>query len=121
MFITDTVDAIYPPDGWSPAALLDRLASVFGGSHDSPSPLRLSPRLNPSPLPLAAPGSSRRVGLKSPGRRPVLDGVRRIETAEPLERWFSHVSLANYEAVYQGGSVDWAAVENDLECDIFDG
>ena len=28
MFVTDTVDAIYPPDQWFPEALLDQLAEV---------------------------------------------------------------------------------------------
>jgi len=28
MFITDTVDAVYPPEEWRPAALLDRLSEV---------------------------------------------------------------------------------------------
>jgi hypothetical protein len=28
VFITDTVDAIYRPDGWSPDAMMDRLAEV---------------------------------------------------------------------------------------------
>jgi hypothetical protein len=28
MFITDTVDAVYHPDEWSPEALMDKLAEV---------------------------------------------------------------------------------------------
>ena len=28
VFVTDTVDAIYRPDGWSPEAIMDRLAEV---------------------------------------------------------------------------------------------
>ncbi len=30
IFITDTVDAVYRPDQWSPAAMLDRLAEIVG-------------------------------------------------------------------------------------------
>lgn len=30
MFITDTVDAVYHPDNWSPIAMIDRLAEVVG-------------------------------------------------------------------------------------------
>ena len=30
IFITDTVDAIYKPENWTPAALLDRLSDVAG-------------------------------------------------------------------------------------------
>ena len=28
VFITDTVDAVYRPDNWSPDAMMDRLAEV---------------------------------------------------------------------------------------------
>lgn len=30
IFITDTVDAIYRPDNWSPEAMMDQLADVTG-------------------------------------------------------------------------------------------
>jgi protein dopey len=29
MFVTDTVDAIYRPDGWAPEALMDQLADII--------------------------------------------------------------------------------------------
>jgi len=28
VFVTDTVDAVYRPDNWSPEAIMDRLAEV---------------------------------------------------------------------------------------------
>ena len=28
VFVTDTVDAVYRPDNWSPEAMMDRLAEV---------------------------------------------------------------------------------------------
>lgn len=132
MFITDTVDAIYPPDQWSPAALLDRLSLVLGMGGDHPTP---SPRDSPDaarvglslglPNPTNGKKASRNGkgagGGKGRGRKPLLSGVRRIDDAGPLERWFTKVSWANYEALYRGGGVDWAAVENGLEADLFDG
>lgn len=123
MFITDTVDAIYPPDQWSPAALLDRLSLVLGvGGGDVPSP-RVSPEAARGSF-LSLPGG-KRVGKKggrgSGGRKPLLSGVRRIDDAGPLEKWFTKVSWANYEALYRGGGIDWRAVEEGLEADLFDG
>lgn len=126
MFITDTVDAIYPPDQWSPAALLDRLSLVLGMGGDHPSP---SPRDSPDAarglslgLPSTANGKkAKAAGGKGRGRKPLLSGVRRIDDAGPLERWFTKVSWANYEALYRGGGIDWAAVEEGLEADLFDG
>ena len=32
VFVTDTVDAVYRPDSWSPEAMLDRLAEVATGA-----------------------------------------------------------------------------------------
>jgi len=32
MFVTDTVDAIYPPDHWSPQAIMDRIGEVLSNS-----------------------------------------------------------------------------------------
>ena len=33
VFVTDTVDAVYRPDNWSPDAVMDRLAEVATGAH----------------------------------------------------------------------------------------
>ncbi|GAA98597.1 hypothetical protein E5Q_05284 [Mixia osmundae IAM 14324] len=33
MFVTDTVDAIYPPDGWQPRSIMDRLADIVRDRH----------------------------------------------------------------------------------------
>lgn len=42
MFLTDTMDAIYPPESWSPQAVLDRL-SVILTEHQTRT--AVSPRL----------------------------------------------------------------------------
>ena len=33
VFVTDTVDAVYRPDNWSPDAVMDRLAEVATSAH----------------------------------------------------------------------------------------
>jgi len=55
------------------------------------------------------------------GRKPLLNKIHKIDSIRPLERFFSKISVMNYEACYAGGGVDWDAVELDLECDLFDG
>ena len=35
MFVTDTVDAVYRPDEWTPESLMDRLAEVVGDLPDT--------------------------------------------------------------------------------------
>ncbi|CAL1694342.1 unnamed protein product [Somion occarium] len=111
IFITDTVDAIYRPDDWSPAALLDRLAEVVGdlpAAEDSKAVDQI-----PAPTPLVE---------NRPSRRPMLQSVRQIDSIRDLVHFFSHASIASYESVYQsGGNVDWDAVEQTLLEDMFDG
>ena len=41
IFVTDTVDAIYRPDAWSPEALLDQLAEIVGNLATSESSVRI--------------------------------------------------------------------------------
>ncbi|KAI0783393.1 Dopey, N-terminal-domain-containing protein [Abortiporus biennis] len=112
IFITDTVDAVYRPDEWSPVALLDQLAEVVGdlpvGEADGKHALHGMPTA-PSIDPPAA-------------RQPMLQGVRQIDSIRDLVPFFSHVSIATYESVYScGGNVDWEAVERGLLEDMFDG
>lgn len=108
MFVTDTVDAMYPPDGWRPQAIMDRLGEILVDPHHLHEPAH--------PTPLALPSS-----LGVVPRRPLLT-IRRIDTIAALEPFFSTVSLSAYESVYNsGGTVDWEAVERGLEGDLFDG
>ena len=55
-------------------------------------------------------------------RRPMLHGLRHIDSIRDLVPFFSHVSLASFESVYaSGGNVDWEAVESGLMEDMFEG
>ncbi|WAQ81113.1 hypothetical protein PtA15_1A451 [Puccinia triticina] len=144
MFITDTIDAMYPPDSWYPHAIIDRIAEglreslanqLSDGRRDSPSPPPLSsPRFVRLMTPSLSRNSSFSVrppntprdfisphGSQNDGRKPLLNRIKKIENIRPLERFFSKISMMNYEACYAGGGVDWDSVELDLECDLFDG
>lgn len=118
MFVTDTVDAIYPPDNWLPQAIMDRLGELIHNPYKSID----TPPIYQSPNPAASPATSARPGAsKLGGRRPLL-ATRRIDSIGELEPFFSGVSLAAYESVYNaGGKIDTACVERMLERDIFDG
>lgn len=55
-------------------------------------------------------------------RRPLLNGVRQIDSIRDLSIFFSNVSIASYESVYaSGGNVDWEAIEKGIMDDLFDG
>lgn len=114
MFVTDTVDAVYPPDVWLPQAIMDRVGEILIDPHSSLPPSTMH-TFSPSDL------ASTAVAKLSHGRRPLLT-TRRIESMADLEPFFSRVSLSSYEAVYNsGGKVDWEAVERGLEREIFEG
>ncbi|CDO73123.1 hypothetical protein BN946_scf185007.g177 [Trametes cinnabarina] len=111
IFITDTVDAIYRPDGWFPAALLDRLAEVVGAlpSTESGAPRSAAQAQTPS-VP------------NRPMRRPLLQFMRQIDSIRDLVPFFSTASISSYESVYHsGGLIDWQAVEQSLLEDLFEG
>lgn len=61
--------------------------------------------------------------LRRPSIKPLLSRLRqsKITSLAALEPFFSRASLANYEAVYSLGNVDWPAVEKSLEADLFEG
>lgn len=55
-------------------------------------------------------------------RKPLLNGVRQIESIRELIPFFSNVSVSSYESMYaSGGNVDWEAVEKGIMDDLFDG
>ncbi|GAA5884793.1 hypothetical protein JCM16303_007269 [Sporobolomyces ruberrimus] len=120
MFVTDTVDAIYPPDAWLPQAIMDRLGEILSDPHHAST----APTL-PANFTSADPsqGDPVAMGGSHPptARRPLLS-ARRLATIIDLEPFFATVSLAAYESVYNSGNrIDWTAVESLLERDIFEG
>lgn len=111
MFVTDTVDAMYPPDGWSPQAIIDRLGEVMASSVVTPS------GSTASATPIAPGHMDGHVSARVPFIR-----TKRIDRLSSLEPFFTKVSLANYEAIYNAGTkIDRAEVERQIVLDIFDG
>lgn len=127
MFITDTVDAVYPPESWSPQATMDRLGEIVSQRLDLNKVGSATPRIS---LSAATAGFTPAAGTAGSARRtdkllsrPLLGGVRqsKVSSLSQLEPFFSRASLSNYEAVYALGGVDWPSVERSLELDLFEG
>ncbi|KAI1794036.1 Dopey, N-terminal-domain-containing protein [Ganoderma leucocontextum] len=111
IFITDTVDAVYRLDDWSPEALLDQLSEVIGALPIPESDPR--PPVSHLPTPSAP---ARQM------RRPLLESFRQIDSVRDLVPFFSAASISSYESVYNsGGVIDWPAVERSLLEDLFEG
>lgn len=145
IFITDTVDAVFPPDGWTPQAVLDRLGEVVNerkrkaslvASATTPRPSTPStPRKRTVTLPNHTPspstGSIATVtaattttgGRAGGSRRPMLNEVRQgsIKSLDELERFFARISLSAYESVYASSIVDFEALESSIDADLFEG
>jgi hypothetical protein len=105
MFVTDTTDAGYPPEDSEPEALLDRLSEVLtehshGTQQDSDMP---DEEECPSRL-----------------RKPRLAGMRNLTSLRQLRSFFARASIDTFEGVYEGWSVDWKAVEEGFESEIFE-
>jgi len=110
MFITDTVDAIYPPDGWRPEALLDKASEVVNS-------LPTRGMLNEGKTPISFTSSK-----ENARRRPLLRGTDVVSSVYDLGPFLSHASLASYESLYATcGQIDWEAVEGSVLNDIFSG
>ncbi|KAF8753997.1 Dopey, N-terminal [Rhizoctonia solani] len=106
MFVTDTLDAVYRPDGWNPASLMDQLAEVIGSL----------PKLEQSTTSMQTAFAG-----QTSKRRPLLGAVRRIERLGDLIPFFSHVSIALYEGVYAGASPDMDEIERGFLEEMFGG
>ncbi|KAG2155714.1 Dopey, N-terminal-domain-containing protein [Suillus clintonianus] len=116
IFITDTVDAVFRSDDWSPEAMFDQLAEVVGSL---PIPEPRDPSIGlplPTSTSLTFPAHSNRAL-----RKPMLKSIRQIDSIRDLFPFFSHVSISSYESVYaSSGNIDWEAVEQGVLDDMFD-
>ncbi|KAG6336234.1 hypothetical protein ID866_2853 [Astraeus odoratus] len=114
IFITDTVDAVYRPDNWTPTAMFDQLAEMVVNL-----PI---PETKPNEGGVIFPTSSTSANQPSKTRRPMLNALRQIDSIRDLIPFFSHVSISSYESVYAcAGNIDWEAVEQSILDDLFDG
>jgi hypothetical protein len=117
MFITDTVDAAYPPESWTPPAIMDRLGEIVSSRH-------LPGHGHGRQMSLTPKAALAFKGYRPPQTsRPLLGRVRqsKITSLSALEPFFQRASLSNYEAVYALGGVDWQATEASVEMDLFEG
>ncbi|KAJ5129652.1 Dopey N-terminal [Penicillium bovifimosum] len=110
LFVTDTIDAVYPPDRWDPIALADEVSHSFG------------PRGAASPtLPTETNEPQVRSGLKRPWL--ISDWIRETAKDEIVERvlrpFFNRLSIYVFESTYGMGSVDLTLCRDDLLADLF--
>ncbi|KAJ6188405.1 hypothetical protein N7519_003313 [Penicillium mononematosum] len=110
LFITDTIDAVYPPDRWEPVALADEVSQSFG------------PRGAGSPtVPAETIEPQGRSGLRRPWL--ISDWIRETPKDDIVERvlrpFFARLSIYVFESTYGMGSVDFAVCRNDLLADLF--
>ncbi|CAI7658112.1 unnamed protein product [Penicillium glandicola] len=110
LFVTDTIDAVYPPDRWEPIALADEVSQTFG-PRGAGSPIVPTETIEPQA----------RGGLKRPWL--ISDWIRETAKDEIVERvlrpFFARLSIYVFESTYGMGSVDLVVCRNDLLADLF--
>ncbi|WVQ73679.1 hypothetical protein IAR50_003259 [Cryptococcus sp. DSM 104548] len=112
MFVTDTIDAAYPPEEFIPESIMDRLADVL--SELGPSPILSQEEQT---VPLASPTTP---GSAAPLRRPRLSGVKALTSLRQLQPFLARASMDTFESVYGDLGVDWDGIEEGLTGEIFD-
>ncbi|KGO61907.1 Dopey, N-terminal [Penicillium expansum] len=110
LFVTDTIDAVYPPDRWEPIALADEISQTFG------------PRGAGSPIvPTETNETQTHSGLKRPWL--ISDWIRETAKDDIVERvlrpFFARLSIYVFESTYGMGSVDVTVCRDDLLADLF--
>lgn len=111
LFVTDTIDAIYPPSRWEPVALADEVSQSLG------------PRGGVSPTVPNA-GESTETGSRGL-KRPwlVSDQIRDTAKDEIVERilrpFFDRLSIYFFESTYGLEAPDLGVCRDDLLADLF--
>lgn len=103
MFVTDTTDAVYPPEDFAPEAIMDTLAAILREHGHGVKGEMISLALEEL----------------TKLRRPRLLRVKTISSIRQLEPFFSRGSIDTFEGVYRESGVDWVAVEDGLCGEIF--
>lgn len=108
LFVTDTIDAIYPPHRWEPTALADEVSQVLG-SRGAVSPA-IHAESNDVPK-----------GLKTPSLNS--DQIRETAKDEIVDRvlrpFFDRLSIHAFESTYSMGVPDLETCKDDLLADLF--
>ncbi|EEP76156.1 conserved hypothetical protein [Uncinocarpus reesii 1704] len=108
LFVTDTIDAIYPPDQWQSVALADEVAQALGtGQNGSMSHLQEGGERE---------GDFNRLWLGTDLSRE----TAKDEIVDRLLRpFFARLSIHAFESTYSMENPDWGACKNDLLADLF--
>ena len=108
LFVTDTIDAVYPPNRWEPIALADEVSQTLG-QQSATSPI--------SPVET----TELRHGMKQPWL--TADWIRETAKDEIVERvlrpFLDRLSIHAFESTYTMGSPDLDACRDDLLADLF--
>jgi hypothetical protein len=107
LFVTDTLDAIYPPNGWRSSALIDEVAQT---ANQTETPMTAHPGHLSEPA-----KELRRPWLCSDATR----GVDQDDVLDKLLRpFFGQLSIHAFESTYSLGMVDREACVDDLIADL---
>ncbi|KAI9376597.1 Dopey, N-terminal-domain-containing protein [Aspergillus egyptiacus] len=107
LYVTDTIDAIYPPEQFEPTALADEVSHSLGVRWSVDAPRRES--------------SDLQRGARYPGL--TADWIREIAKDEVVERvlrpFFDQLSIHAFESTYSISSPNLDACRDDLLADLF--
>ena len=107
LFVSDTLDAIYPPGGWRTAALIDEVADIRHAKNPvTPHPGNVSEHSDGSRRPWLCTAATRTVDQDE-----ILDKI--------LQHFFGQLSIHAFESTYSLGNVDLGACVDDLLADLF--
>ncbi|KAJ5899455.1 hypothetical protein N7495_004199 [Penicillium taxi] len=108
LFVTDTIDAVYPPNRWEPIALADEVSQSFGSRGVLSSTEESSEPVS-------------RGGLRRPWL--VLDSIRETAKDEIVERvlrpFFGRLSIYVFENTYGMENLELNVCQDDLLADLF--
>ncbi|GAB1194930.1 Endosome to Golgi transport protein [Aspergillus pseudonomiae] len=107
LYVTDTIDAVYPPERWEPLALADEISQSFGtrsAATDGPREL-----------------NELGYSVKQPGL--TADWIRETAKDELIDRilrpWFEQLSIHAFESTYSMSSTGLTTSYDDLLADLF--
>ncbi|RAQ48312.1 protein dopey [Aspergillus flavus] len=107
LYVTDTIDAVYPPERWEPMALADEISQSFGTRSAAADGPRESNELGYS--------------VKQPGL--TADWIRETAKDELIDRvlrpWFEQLSIHAFESTYSMSSPGLTTSYDDLLADLF--
>ncbi|WEW58021.1 hypothetical protein PRK78_003488 [Emydomyces testavorans] len=108
LFVTDTIDVIYPPDRWESVALADAVARALGTGNDSSAPQFHETGERGDEF--------SRLWLGTDLSRE----IAKDEVVDKLLRpFFARLSIHTFERTYSMGLPDWEACRDDLLADLF--